>query len=333
MFIESARPYHFFRKERNAKHFALCGGDDKSNRVAINISPLCGDDSGHVVQRTNRRTFEAKQFIVTICVVLTFMTIAVAPLRAQTQAAKNIESTSELKPANEPARLHTQLKQVTEAYKSNLEQVQMLYQADAKAAEERLAKIKELLAQGLVTRRELQTAEEAAAQQRLKLAEAEVQLKGAEVQIAEALIEAESEESPPKVQTLSPQRPINTLVHTTAYIRYGGARVWSLSQADIIKQFFMHSFGRALPIGAFGQTALHNRWGYDHRNAMDVGISPDSAEGQMLMNYLRANGIPFTAFHYAVPGKATGPHIHVGLPSHRIGSAWAATNAGSVPRQ
>ena len=273
------------------------------------------------------------RFLIMICVVLSFMTIAVAPLRAQTQAAKNIESTSELKPANEPARLHAQLKQATEEYKANLEQVQMLYQADAKAAEERLAKIKELLAQGLVTRRELQTAEEAVAQQRLKLAEAEVQMKGAEVQIAEALIEAESEESPPKVRTLLPQRPINTLVHSTAYIRYGGARAWSLSQADLVKQFFMHSFGRALPIGAFGQTALHNRWGYDHRNAMDVGISPDSPEGQMLMNYLRANGIPFTAFHHAVPGVATGPHIHVGLPSHRIGPAWVAANADSAPRQ
>jgi len=32
----------------------------RSNRVAINISPLCGDDSGHVLQRTNRRTFETK---------------------------------------------------------------------------------------------------------------------------------------------------------------------------------------------------------------------------------------------------------------------------------
>jgi Outer membrane efflux protein len=273
------------------------------------------------------------RFIVMIGVVITFMTIAVAPLRAQTQAAKNIESTSELKPANDPARLHAQLKQATEEYKSNLEQVQMRYQADAKAAEERLAKIKELLAQGLVTRRELQTAEEAVAQQQLKLAEAQVQLKGAEVQIAEALMEAKSEEAPPKMRTLPPPRPINTLVHTTAYIRYGGARVWSLSQADTIKQFFMHSFGRALPIGAFGQTALHNRWRYDHRNAMDVGISPDSPEGQILMNYLRANGIPFIAFHHAVPGKATGPHIHVGLPSHRIGSAWVAANGGSVPRQ
>jgi hypothetical protein len=68
---------------------------------------------------------------------------------------------------------------------------------------------------------------------------------------------------------------------------------------------------------------LHNRWGLDHRNAMDVGISPDSVEGQALMEFLRANGIPFAAFRVAIPGSATGPHIHIGLPSHRYSvSGW-----------
>ena len=38
------------------KHFALCG-DDKSNSVAINISPLCGEHSVYDLQRSNRRTF------------------------------------------------------------------------------------------------------------------------------------------------------------------------------------------------------------------------------------------------------------------------------------
>jgi hypothetical protein len=85
-----------------------------------------------------------------------------------------------------------------------------------------------------------------------------------------------------------------------------------------------------LPIGAFGQSALHDRWGYDHRNAMDVGVNPDSNEGQVLMEYLRANGIPFTAFHFAVPGVATGPHIHIGLPSHRIAPRWVAANSGNL---
>jgi hypothetical protein len=52
---------------------------------------------------------------------------------------------------------------------------------------------------------------------------------------------------------------------------------------------------------------------------MDVALSPDSSEGKALMDYLRTQGIPFIAFHYAVPGSATGAHIHVGSPSHRLG--------------
>ena len=48
------------------------------------------------------------------------------------------------------------------------------------------------------------------------------------------------------------------------------------------------------------------------------GLILIASKGEALMEYLRANGIPFTAFHFAIPGVATGPHIHVGLPSHRI---------------
>jgi hypothetical protein len=58
--------------------------------------------------------------------------------------------------------------------------------------------------------------------------------------------------------------------------------------------------------------------GYDHRNAVDVALHPDSAEGKALINYLQNQGIPFLAFRAAVPGVATGPHIHIGSPSHRI---------------
>jgi hypothetical protein len=193
--------------------------------------------------------------------------------------------------------------------------------------------VRELLAQGLITRRELETAEEAAAQTREKVAEAQAQLKQADVLMAEALVEADGEEPARKLSPSSAGRAVNTLVHTTAYIRYGGAGAWSLADAGGIKQFFTRTFGRALPIGAFGQSALHDRWGYDHRNAMDVGVNPDSNEGQALMGYLRANAIPFTAFHFAVPGKATGPHIHIGLPSHRMAARWVAANSRNISGQ
>lgn len=234
-----------------------------------------------------------------------------------------------VKPA--AAQPRTQLKRASDDYKANLEQLLALYEADSKRAEARFTKMRELLAQGLVTRPEVEAAEDTAAQTHEKVAEAQAQLKRADVLVAEALVEAEADESPRKIRPRGPARTVNALVQTTAYIRYGGARTWSLGEAAGIKQFFIRRFGRPLPVGAFGQSLLHDRWGYDHRNAMDVGVSPDSTEGQALMEYLRANGVPFTAFHFAVPGKATGPHIHVGLPSHRIAPTSSA-NAGDLSR-
>ncbi len=238
-----------------------------------------------------------------------------------------------VEPSQAQQKADAQVEQAATEYKSKLEQLLTLYERDSKQAEERLATVRELLAQGLVTRRDVETAEDAAARTREKVAEAQVQLKSADMAIAEALVEVEAEEPTRKLTRSLAPRGVNTLVRTTAYIRYGGAVAWSLADVGGIKQFFIRTFGRALPIGVFGQSALHDRWGYDHRNAMDVGVNPDSNEGQALMGYLRANGIPFTAFHFAVPGVATGPHIHVGLPSHRIAPRWVAANSGNISGQ
>ena len=238
-----------------------------------------------------------------------------------------------VEPSQAQQKPDAQLERAAAEYKSNLGQLLTIYEGNLKRAEERLTKVRELLAQGLVTRREVETAVDAAARTREKVAEAQAQLKSADTVVAELLVEAEAEEPTRKLRPSSAPRALNALVRTTAYIRYGGAGAWSLANAAGIKQFFSRRFGRALPVGAFGQSALHDRWGYDHRNAMDVGVNPASNEGQALMDYLRANGIPFTAFHFAVPGKATGPHIHVGLPSHRIATRWVAANAGNISGQ
>jgi hypothetical protein len=32
---------------------------------------------------------------------------------------------------------------------------------------------------------------------------------------------------------------------------------------------------------------------------------------------LKTEKIPFLVFRHAIPGVATGPHIHIGFPSHR----------------
>jgi hypothetical protein len=264
--------------------------------------------------RNARRCIQGLRFVLMCLCVAFVLSGGDTPSQAQQRA----EIKSQAKPESEPARLHEQLARASREYKASLGQLLSLYEADAKRSEERLSKIRELFAQGLVTHGDMKTAEDAAARAGEKVVEAGAQLKGADAQLAEALVETEAEESAPKARVTPAPRIVGGLVHTTAYIRYGGGRPWSLSEAGAIKQFFMTRFGRALPIHVFGQSPLHDRWGLDHHNAMDIGLNPDSTEGQALVEYLRANGVPFTAFHFAIPGVATGPHIHVGLPSHRI---------------
>jgi len=228
---------------------------------------------------------------------------------------------------SEQARLREQLTQASRDYKSSVEQLLTIYESDAKKAEERLAQMKELCNQGLAKRQDVETAADAFKVASVKLLEAQSQLKAVDVKVAEALVEAKVEDAPSSVGSIRAARATGNFVRNTAYIRYGGGRPWSLSDAGPIKQFFMVRFGRPLPIHVFGQSPLHDRWGYDHRNAMDIGLNPDSTEGQALIDYLRATGVPFTAFHFAIPGVATGPHIHIGLPSHRITRALTASNA------
>jgi hypothetical protein len=95
---------------------------------------------------------------------------------------------------------------------------------------------------------------------------------------------------------------------------------WRLADAARVKDFFLATFNRPLPLSAFGQSDLHDRWGWDHRNGMDVGLHPDSREGRVLIAFLREQSIPFLAFRSAIPGIATGPHIHIGNRSPRIAS-------------
>jgi hypothetical protein len=103
-----------------------------------------------------------------------------------------------------------------------------------------------------------------------------------------------------------------------AILRSSGAAGWTLAQAASVQRFFQSSFGRTLPVSAYGQTATHDRMRFNHRNSMDVAVHPDSAEGRALIAYLRSNGIPFIAFRSAVPGAATGAHVHIGYPSHKF---------------
>jgi hypothetical protein len=97
-----------------------------------------------------------------------------------------------------------------------------------------------------------------------------------------------------------------------------GLGKWKLSDAAKVQDFFFAKFKRPLPVSAFGQSDLHTRWGWDHRNGMDIGLHPNSVEGRALIEFLRNEAIPFLAFRGPVPGVATGPHIHIGNRSPRI---------------
>jgi hypothetical protein len=83
---------------------------------------------------------------------------------------------------------------------------------------------------------------------------------------------------------------------------------------------FREHFGKALPVSAVGETAVHRTMGFDHRGRVDVAINPDQPEGVWLVDYLKRNGIPFFAFRQAVKGRATGAHIHIGPMSTRLPS-------------
>ncbi|HEY6120286.1 MAG TPA: hypothetical protein VIV66_10025 [Pyrinomonadaceae bacterium] len=107
-----------------------------------------------------------------------------------------------------------------------------------------------------------------------------------------------------------------------------GSGNWSLAAGAKIDSFFVATFARHLPLTAYGQSELHTRWGLDHHQGMDVGLHPDSLEGQALIAFLRREAIPFLAFRRAIPGVATGPHIHIGNASHRLFDPRQNSNSG-----
>jgi hypothetical protein len=201
------------------------------------------------------------------------------------------------------------LETAVEDYKTSLRE---LIAPLERAVEERSAKVerlKPLVEEGIVARREVEAAEAELAEAKAKVAEARKDLSEADVILEEAEESARLALAPP------PRR--GAYITTAAVIRYHGTG-WHISQIGSVQGFFASKFGRGIPISAYGQTGLHNKLGFDHTNAVDVAVHPDSSEGQALIAYLRGAGIPFLAFRGAIPGKATGPHIHIGFPSHRF---------------
>jgi hypothetical protein len=176
------------------------------------------------------------------------------------------------------------------------------YRASRARAAETATLREELFKQGLVSRREVDDGHATVAAWDAKIAEVERKITGPTAQVAGVA----------PVPTPSKTMPANSAVARA------GSGHWSLADAGKIEGFFSSRFGRQLPISAFGQSKTHTDLGWDHRNAMDVALSPNSAEGKALIDYLRDNGIPYLTFEAAKANVATGAHIHIGLPSHRL---------------
>ena len=144
----------------------------------------------------------------------------------------------------------------------------------------------------------------------MRIQEARRMLAETDLALAEATMGDELERLPPLA--------VNEFSETERLSRFNGGSSWSLKETPKIEKYFSQAFGHNLPISAYGQTRTHDRMGFNHRNALDVALHPDSAEGRALIEHLRGSGIPFVAFKNAVPGSATGPHIHIGKSSLRI---------------
>jgi hypothetical protein len=216
-------------------------------------------------------------------------------------------------PVSELSKLRDEYIKATKEYQASLKRLLTLYQDSALKAEQRAAQSQKLLADGLISKRDVEKSESVLAEANLKVSGVQQQIATADTTIAQALIEIEGDKQIAKLGRV----PKGKLLRTTSFIRYNGTGSWLLSQAGKIEVFFQQTFKRPLPIAVFGQGSIHNQWRLDHRNAMDISLYPDGPEGQALMNFLQANGIPFSAFRGAIPGVATGPHIHIGMPSHR----------------
>src|SRR5215813_4724806 len=235
------------------------------------------------------------------------------PAAAKKSSRKPAAQKTTTKATTELEKLRDEYIKATKDYKASLEKLVPLYEKNLQAAETRLANSKELFAQGLISKNELEKAEQKVVSARADIQDARKQMDGADTQIAQVLVEIETEKQMGKLKRV----PKGGMIMTTAFIRFNGAGPWSIAQANTIDAFFRQRFGRPLPIAVLGQGAIHNRWRLDHRNAMDLSLNPDGVEGKAVTDFLRSQGIPFSAFRQAIPGTATGPHIHVGLPSHR----------------
>jgi hypothetical protein len=101
--------------------------------------------------------------------------------------------------------------------------------------------------------------------------------------------------------------------------RYNGSSTFTAADLREMEQSFFKQFGKILPVSTRGDSAVHRALGFDHRGRFDLAVSPSQPEGIWARRYLIGKNFSFFAFRTAVPGMATGAHIHIGPGSARVG--------------
>ena len=99
--------------------------------------------------------------------------------------------------------------------------------------------------------------------------------------------------------------------------RYDGGSPFTEADLDEMGQAFLKHFGQPMPVSTRGDSAVHRAMGFDHRGRFDVALSPSQPQGVWARRYLTEKHVTFFAFRSAVPGRATGAHIHIGPASTR----------------
>jgi hypothetical protein len=204
-----------------------------------------------------------------------------------------------------------ELEQRTREYQESLGRLASVLEEALARATAAADRARWLHAEGLIARGDVEEAARAVTEAERRLGETRRQLTDSEAVMTEARALRQLAALPPV--------PPGAERSTPEVLEYHGVSTWTLTQVASLEQFFSGRFGRPLPVSAIGQTALHDRLGFDHRNAVDVAVHPDSTEGRVLLDYLRLRGIPFLAFPGPVAGASTGAHVHVGAPSPRTG--------------
>lgn len=228
--------------------------------------------------------------------------VGVAP---DPRPVEGASSTVTLDAAVEESR--SRLLNASQTYRQSLERLLVLQTQDLDRTRSQHLRNQKLLELGLIPRRQLETSEQEMNEALSRQSETARQLESIDQLVAEVHA-AEIAAPLPASSALRAGLPL---------IRFVGNSRWSMADSTRVDAFYRLKFGRSLPISAYGQTETHQRLGFDHHEAIDVAIHPDSTEGQELLLYLQAQGISFIAIREAIAGSATGAHIHIGPPSRR----------------